>query len=201
MHSYLIIGSKDNQEKEIERLSQKLKTTIMEFELQKIDDSRALGNFVKLHINSPTAIKIENIETSNTESLNAFLKILEEPQENLYFFLCAKNTASVLPTIVSRSQVVNVGREKSKSNEKIVEFIKMETPSKLAYLDKLKGREEGIEFVDNFIEACHSMLIKTDTKHDKVAKAIEDATNCLNALKQNGNVNIQLTNFVVCLAN
>lgn len=41
-------------------------------------------------------------------SANALLKTLEEPPENTMFFLFAENAESVLPTVVSRSQLVPV---------------------------------------------------------------------------------------------
>lgn len=41
-------------------------------------------------------------------SANALLKTLEEPPEHTMFFLFAENAESVLPTVVSRSQVVPV---------------------------------------------------------------------------------------------
>lgn len=41
-------------------------------------------------------------------SANALLKTLEEPPENTMFFLFAESAESVLPTVVSRSQVVPV---------------------------------------------------------------------------------------------
>ncbi len=47
---------------------------------------------------------IHALENSNKESLNALLKFLEEPQENVYAFITTYNEEKLLPTILSRTQ-------------------------------------------------------------------------------------------------
>ncbi|MBO5653234.1 MAG: hypothetical protein J6S44_03365, partial [Clostridia bacterium] len=42
------------------------------------------------------------------QAQNAALKILEEPPQNVYFFLCTDSAASLLPTIRSRAQTVRM---------------------------------------------------------------------------------------------
>ena len=49
------------------------------------------------------------IEKMSLQASNAFLKILEEPPKNTYFLLIAENQDEILPTIVSRCQIVNLG--------------------------------------------------------------------------------------------
>ena len=49
---------------------------------------------------------IENCERMNTNSANALLKALEEPQARSIFILTTKNVSLVLPTISSRCQKV-----------------------------------------------------------------------------------------------
>tara|TARA_B100000902_G_C27303017_1_gene913888 strand:+ start:1861 stop:2793 length:933 start_codon:yes stop_codon:yes gene_type:complete len=51
--------------------------------------------------NKPRFILIDNIEFLNVNSVNALLKILEEPSSNIYFFLI-NNNKKVLPTLLSR---------------------------------------------------------------------------------------------------
>ena len=48
-------------------------------------------------------------EKMSNQASNAFLKILEEPPQNSYFLLIAENQEEILPTIVSRCQIVNLG--------------------------------------------------------------------------------------------
>lgn len=48
----------------------------------------------------------ERAETLNDEAANSMLKALEEPPPYVQFILCAPNQTAVLPTILSRCQVV-----------------------------------------------------------------------------------------------
>ena len=47
---------------------------------------------------------IHLLENSNRESLNALLKFLEEPEDNVYAFITTYNEEKLLPTILSRAQ-------------------------------------------------------------------------------------------------
>lgn len=53
---------------------------------------------------------IERAETLNEESANSLLKALEEPPPYAHFVLCAPAQSAVLPTILSRCQVVRFGQ-------------------------------------------------------------------------------------------
>lgn len=46
----------------------------------------------------------------NTSAANKFLKFLEEPPEKTVILLTAENTSDILPTILSRTQVIDVPR-------------------------------------------------------------------------------------------
>ena len=50
---------------------------------------------------------INGIDKCNTQSANSLLKFLEEANENCYGILITENLNAVIPTIVSRSQVVH----------------------------------------------------------------------------------------------
>ena len=52
--------------------------------------------------NSPRFILIDNIENLNKNSVNALLKIVEEPNENLFFLLIHNSEKNILPTLKSR---------------------------------------------------------------------------------------------------
>jgi len=49
----------------------------------------------------PRFVLIDNIELLNTNSINALLKVLEEPNENINFILI-HNNKKILPTLLSR---------------------------------------------------------------------------------------------------
>lgn len=51
---------------------------------------------------------INDFDNANTASQNKVLKIFEEPTTNTFFVVNAKNSRKILPTIMSRMQIVNV---------------------------------------------------------------------------------------------
>ena len=51
---------------------------------------------------------INQVENMTAESVNALLKFLEEPNDNIYAILTTQNILKVLPTIISRCQVVSL---------------------------------------------------------------------------------------------
>ena len=50
----------------------------------------------------PRFILIDNIESLNKNSVNALLKVIEEPNENVFFILINNNEKKILPTLKSR---------------------------------------------------------------------------------------------------
>lgn len=67
----------------------------------------ALENLSFAPINAPRRVYLfERAETFNEESANSLLKALEEPPRYVQFVLCAPSVTSVLPTVLSRCQVV-----------------------------------------------------------------------------------------------
>jgi len=157
MHAFLIVGTNNEELKTKSlKLAEKLKAKIMEFPMAKIADTRELRNITKLTFNSPTAILINSIDTITEEAGNAFLKNLEEPQENIYYILTAASLKSILPTIISRCEVI-----------KLTDKLKFVTNNKnlkptLAIIDKIKDREEAKEFVQNLIEVAHFNLLNSE---------------------------------------
>ena len=70
----------------------------------KIDDIRILKSILTKTIlnDSPRFIILDNIEIYNQNSLNALLKVIEEPSGNNYFFLINNCEKPILETIKSR---------------------------------------------------------------------------------------------------
>ena len=202
MHAYLVVGREEEKvNKQIDKLVKKLKVKVFEFPLEKINDVRDLNSFTKLEISQKTAILIKGIDAATTPALNAFLKNLEEPQENLVYILTCANKHSLLPTIVSRCQVIKIvssGRSlvagKLTSN-----FLKKTISEKLLFASEIRKREEAVNFVEKFILGGHLLLINQKRNHLKISKSIRSANTALANLKANGNVQLQLTNFVLSL--
>lgn len=86
-----------------------------------INQIRSLINILnKSSFNSkPRFVLIDNIEFLNTNSINALLKIIEEPNYNIFFILI-NNNKKILPTLTSRCLNFRL----SLSNDKTFKIIK-----------------------------------------------------------------------------
>lgn len=51
---------------------------------------------------------LKNVEKTTKEAMNALLKMLEEPTEGIYAIFTTKNINRILPTIISRCQVIEL---------------------------------------------------------------------------------------------
>jgi len=201
MHAYLLVGQDNsNLKNKISNLAKKHKAKIMEFPLSKIDDTRSLNNLIRLSFSEPTLIVCPNIHEAGDEALNAFLKNLEEPQENIYFVLTAPSARKVLPTIVSRCEVVKIKSQISDvKNEDAETFLKLATGERFTYIDKIKDRQKAIEFTESLVNLLHDNLHSQKTGLSKNAKNLEIISKTIRRLKANGNVTLDLSSMVISL--
>jgi hypothetical protein len=180
MHAFLIIGTDTEKiDEEVKKITENnnLKQ-IIPFTLTKLEDSRELKKLTKFSYSTKTCFLIKNIDSATNETLNSILKNLEEPNKNIFYILTAKSLEGVLPTIISRCEVIRIMEEKSITNNKTVN-----------YKDALniKDREDAISFVND--------LIINDYKNNKL-KNIESYLTTLKNLNLNGNVSLQLSSLV-----
>lgn len=197
MHAYLLIGSdKSLLKKKAEGLAKKGKGKVLEFTIKKIDDVRKLSSYIKLKLNEPTFLLIEDIHEATNEALNAFLKNLEEPQEEVTYILTANSEYKVLSTITSRCQIIKVDSSNASVDKTALEFLNMKKADKLKAISKLKKRDEAKKFIENLIVALHESLHSEEKNKLKIAKDIKNAQRTLTALGMNANVNLQLAKFV-----
>ncbi len=195
MHAFLLVGQGiTNFQIPISNLAKNLNAKVMEFPLAKIEDVRNLNNLLRLSFSEPTLIVSENIDGATEEALNAFLKNLEEPQDNVYFALTAPNEKKVLSTIVSRCQVIEERNSKHeiRNEEEIKTFLDMTASQKLAFFDKMRARDEAINFIESLIFFLH------EKKELKNMEILLKTRTCLAA---NGTVNLHLTNLVANISN
>ncbi len=76
----------------------------------KIDQIRGVKDFVYLRpaLSKRKVVLVEPADTMNPQAQNALLKVLEEPPEGTHFLLIASRIEKVLPTIRSRSFLLEV---------------------------------------------------------------------------------------------
>jgi replication-associated recombination protein RarA len=201
MHAYLILS--DNKilaREKIVEITTKKKLDPHPFNLKKIEDLRNLASFVKLHINKPTAIIIDDIDNANIETLNGFLKNLEEPQKTMSYILTAQNQNSLPPTIVSRCQLLYCSQKANSNESKFLKDFLYKTPGqKLKFVSEIKDRSEAYEFVKKLITQAQNAIHLKSVNYQNAAQFIKKANNSAMNIKANGNVSLQLTNFVLNL--
>ncbi len=198
MHAYLITGyNKQKIEEKIDSLIEKNESRRLGFELKKIADVRELGKFVNLTVAEKSAMVIENIDEASSDAQNAFLKNLEEPQENLIYILTASSSDSVLPTILSRCQLIEVADQKPDPEEESIKntenFLDMTIGERLKEASKITKREDAALFMQTIIFVLHRRL----KENQNLVETTELALETLKKIEANGNVSLQLTNFAI----
>lgn len=192
MHAFLVKQNETSQSLAAE-IAKKHEAKILPFVLQKIEDVRNLRRLTSLSFSQKTAILIENIDAASIEAQNAFLKSLEEPQKNILYIISSDNIQAVIPTIVSRCEIVRAYKDKNTNKEsedytRVDDFLNSDVNRKLEFVSKIKDRGEAINFINN--------LIKKERQNQNY-ECMEIYLNVFKNLKANGNIALQLTNLVV----
>ncbi len=140
----------------------------------KIDQIREIKEFVSLKPTGRHKVVIfTDFEKANVHAQNAFLKILEEPPSGVVFLLLAENERGILPTIVSRCQVLHrppLGEEELQELLKragdIPPFLRelIRTDRSERFLD-LANREETLKVLE--------VLLKRDRTFSEILEAAE----------------------------
>ncbi len=138
----------------------------------KIDDIRELKKkiFHSSILNKERFIVFDDIELFNLNSLNALLKILEEPSKNIFFILINNKKKAILDTIKSRSleiKIVLSEEERVNIINKLIDHFTIEVvldPKKThltpGYFIKFNYiiKQYDISFSNNFTENLNLLL-------------------------------------------
>ncbi|MGC8734872.1 MAG: hypothetical protein ACP5RD_07565 [bacterium] len=133
-----------------------------------MDKVRYLLNFVNLKSQDFKIVLID-LDVLNTYSLNALLKTIEEPPNNVIFFL-SKSNYFVLPTILSRSSKFNVVPK----TEEIVNLLIKKVNLSLNLAEFISfGLDNSLEDIEYFI----SNFINNSKKNKNIIEINEDFYN------------------------
>lgn len=108
------------------------------------------------------------------ESQNALLKTLEEPTEHTHFFFVVRTSAMLLPTVLSRMQLVRAHGSLAAPSLFATEFLAagvaermkmIERMTKAKTDDKPRAKEEARVFVGALEELLYPTLIDTHDAH------------------------------------
>lgn len=77
---------------------------------------------------------LDNADTMGNDAQNAFLKLLEEPNDMIHFILTAHDKSALLPTVLSRVQTVEVKNITSSESKALLASQATLAPEKVAQL-------------------------------------------------------------------
>ncbi len=187
MHAYLIIGA--TKDKRLNYIADKqTEWGISAFDLLRlapIEESigiAAVRDFQRQLLLSPyNSLKklgvIEEAQTMTVEAQNALLKTLEEPPPRTVLFLECPTSDALLPTIVSRCQLISLGLKTSTSDDKALlscfetleQVANLQIGKRMSVVDEIaKTREDAKAWVELAIVAAryailHRYGVKTET--------------------------------------
>lgn len=73
-----------------------------------VEPVRKLYDLARGKQSTPFVIVIDDSDSMTAAAQNALLKLLEEPTENLHFILTTHKPLGLLPTVISRTQIIEV---------------------------------------------------------------------------------------------
>ncbi len=188
MHAYLITGgTKDQRLTHIREKQQQWSVSSFDcLRLAPMEESIGIASVRELQkqlLLAPLASSkklgiIEDSHLMTMEAQNALLKTLEEPPPQTVLFLESPTAESLLPTIVSRCQVVTLATPKSseQTTDSLSECFKtleqaatLPVGKRLALVDELAKTREGAKqwVADAIVAIRHLMLSSYDAKASK----------------------------------
>lgn len=189
MHAYIITGgTSDERSDRINKLLSKRSvsaydtiTIIPEPTSIGVDSVRGIAARLSIHpvASAGHAVIVRDAQTMTPEAQNAFLKTLEEPPGDAIIILETSHVDALLPTILSRCQLVNLGAHPSYTDEQrsecmrtITSLVESSVGKRLQMIDTLtKTKGDALSFVNLAIAALEKDLKKTGS-HAKILRAL-----------------------------
>ena len=120
-------------------------------------------------------ILIDNVENLNKNSVNALLKIIEEPNENVFFILINNNEKNILPTLKSRCLIFKVNLTFNESlnisnsilKKNVLEYVNYDlisyynSPGEIISLFKF-AEEKSINLKDHTVSSFINLIIENN---------------------------------------
>ena len=107
-----------------------------------IDESRRLSEWASLKpLLSDRKVSLIEATSITIEAQNALLKVLEEPPIGTYFFFFIPSQNNLIPTLLSRSRIINSTVNTDK-NKEAKEFIKMSLSERLKFIKEISKNDD-----------------------------------------------------------
>jgi DNA polymerase III delta prime subunit len=177
-HANIVIGPKA-KEKVLELLEKQLDFKVqgnpdffvIEAESFGIDSARMLGEW---SIMKPLlrSIKVGLVcaESVTLDAQNALLKLLEEPKEGTYIFIVIKNIGGIVPTLLSRVQLLHDDEGKSNVSVDAESFLKESAKGRLQMINAMSKISEKNEMRSLISELEKAAYEKKGNGPDEISK-------------------------------
>ena len=119
--------------------------------------------FVSSQKVSSARVVILSFDRATTESQNALLKSIEEPQVGTYFFILVPTTELLLPTVLSRAQIISGNYSAGETRLNVHDFLKSNLVARFALVEdftKNKKDEDNLSKseVISFLNSVEKLL-------------------------------------------
>lgn len=170
-----------------------------------IEQIRELERLVSARQNSDFYVVVEAPEKMSLGATNAFLKTLEEPRELVHIVFFTHDSSALLPTILSRAHCFYLAsqnhiQDTPNLDPKLLELAKTYialTPGTqlVTFADKIakakpSGRDQALELLGAAITLMYKSYFVTS--NSQFLKKLENLLATETAIRQNGNVKLQL---------
>jgi hypothetical protein len=175
-HANLIIGSIDNQNVIFDILAEDLNFKVQQnpdfFSIQVesfgIDDARDLERWsIGKPLIGDKKVAWLDLGSMTFESQNALLKVLEEPPLGTYFFIKIDNLGNVLPTLLSRVQILDLGNGLVSEGDKSIlakKFYQAGLKEKFVLIRNLTKKEDKLQ-IKNLIKDLEMVAYSSANKN------------------------------------
>lgn len=173
----------------------------------KIKDVRELQSQLTTYSQKPRLIFIEEAQNLTLPAQQALLKLLEEPPANTWLILTAPSPSLLLPTILSRLQLVKVSATQplplSTKELSLVKTALTSSPGKRLQLVQAIGkkRPEAQVYLETVLRTLYQVMQTTDNSDSlKLLSRISGSAHLAQTrLKANTNVSLTLESFFLTL--
>lgn len=159
-----------------------------------INEVKEVVKETKIYFKQKRIYLFQDFHLSSIEAQNTFLKALEEPPHKVQFILTTNNSNSLLPTIRSRTKIINLSNQPAFEPDKNIEnaLLALVKEKKLNILSNnkfiLKTKEDGLKILDKII-----LFFKNRLTSDKNSPLILKEILKKKSLMESNNLNPQLT--------
>lgn len=153
---------------------------------------------------------INDAQNLTTDAQNALLKTLEEPPDYVFIILLVKDADLLLPTIISRCQIINLAVKNKEFSEKefadqislFNQLIQSRVGERLEKTAELgKTREDALLFIENSLMFWRQILLSPALRNQltssQILSIIKSTQHTQSLLQKNINPRLALDNLLL----